>query len=370
VGETSGFRCASTIIAPRVLLTAAHCVDPAETGDGVVFEAIQGPVLSGAPRVAVVETRFDPQFSTTNLTNGHDVGVAILKDPLNVPTVPYIRTPLTTAIAGKNIRLVGYGLNDGFNQTGAGTKRTLNTSLNSFDNVTISVGTFGSTSCNGDSGGPGMVKINGVETIIGVTSYGMAYCLSAGFYTRIDLYTPFIDKAVSDAGGGGGGGGCVPNCRGKQCGDDGCGGQCPSQCQPTEVCSPQNTCVPGNTGGGCPNETEGNETVATANALCSGDTIDGKLNSGNDVDYYKFDVPANSYYTVLLDNASANYSVAVFKQGKNGVLTIGNGKPAGDNVVLAKRTTTGGTYYIKVSAVDPSKVDTSKTYSLYYISNQ
>jgi len=36
-------------------------------------------------------------------------------------------------------------------------------------------------------------------------------------------------------------GGCIPNCQGKQCGGDGCGGVC-GQCKPGQVCNPQGQC--------------------------------------------------------------------------------------------------------------------------------
>jgi V8-like Glu-specific endopeptidase len=371
-GQTQGFLCTSTLIAPRVLLTAAHCVAPSEVGDGAVFVAIFANALKGAPQLEVVETRFDPLFDKNNITNGHDIGVAILKNPVtDVRPIPYIRQTLTQELAGNTIRLIGYGLNNGFDTQGtsAGTKRTLVTSLNSIDAVTISVGKLGSTSCSGDSGGPGLVQINGVETVVGVTSYGIIYCLSAGFYTRVDLYTPFIDKAVADAGGGGGGG-CTPSCAGKQCGDDACGGQCPSQCAPGDVCTPAGQCRPGHGGGGCPDETEGNETVETANPLCAGGTINGTLGSANDIDTFSVDVPANHYYTFLLQNSGPKYTVAVFKKSTAGkILTVGTGTAVGDDVVFTKRTTTGGTYYVKVSAADPS-VDASNVYSLYAIMSQ
>src|SRR5262245_15530390 len=51
-GQTQGFLCTSTLIAPRVLLTAAHCVAPSEVGDGAQFVAIFAPVLRGAPATA------------------------------------------------------------------------------------------------------------------------------------------------------------------------------------------------------------------------------------------------------------------------------------------------------------------------------
>ncbi len=36
---------------------------------------------------------------------------------------------------------------------------------------------------------------------------------------------------------------CIPNCDGKDCGDNGCGGSC-GTCNPTQVCAANNTCVP------------------------------------------------------------------------------------------------------------------------------
>src|SRR5262249_10993626 len=154
---------------------------------------------------------------------------------------------------------------------------------------------------------------------------------------------------------------------GKPCGLDGCGNLCPTQCPDGQMCTRDNTCVPSPVGGGCPDETEGNETVETANKLCDGGTIDGKLGSANDIDYFTVDVAANHYYTFLLQNVGPKYQMAVFKKSTSGkILAVGTGTLAGDDVVFTKRTTTGGTYYVKVSAADPS-VDTSNVYSLYAI---
>src|SRR5215470_4678966 len=39
-GAQNGALCTASVIAPTVLLTAAHCVDPAEVGQGAVFEVL------------------------------------------------------------------------------------------------------------------------------------------------------------------------------------------------------------------------------------------------------------------------------------------------------------------------------------------
>jgi secreted trypsin-like serine protease len=83
-------------------------------------------------------------------------------------------------------------LSDGFAQTGAGTKRDATTRLNSISNVVLDIGDLFHKTCNGDSGGPAFMTIDGVETLVGVTSYGFIFCLGDGFDTRIDLYNSFI----------------------------------------------------------------------------------------------------------------------------------------------------------------------------------
>src|SRR5215468_2211891 len=144
-GASSGTLCTATLVSPRVLLTAAHCVDPRETGDNVVFDAIFSTMVangSGTQIHPVAETRFDPDFDPGLLTNGHDIGVAILAAPVtDIAPIPYIRTPIPATV-GKSIRLVGYGLNNGFDSQGtsAGTKRTMAATLNSVDPITINVG--------------------------------------------------------------------------------------------------------------------------------------------------------------------------------------------------------------------------------------
>ncbi|WP_394842407.1 trypsin-like serine protease [Pendulispora brunnea] len=194
-GATKGALCTGEIISPTVVLTAAHCIT--EVDPGSVHHVIPGFKFKEVPEsqwLAVKETHADPQFDAQNLPNGHDIGVLILQEPTTIAPLPFVRTPLPDSVVGQSVRLVGYGLNDGFGQTGAGIKREVTVPINSMDDKTLETGTFSKKSCNGDSGGPAFLKIDGKETIVGVTSYGIIYCLGYGYYTRVDKYTAFIDQ--------------------------------------------------------------------------------------------------------------------------------------------------------------------------------
>lgn len=191
-----GSLCTASVIAPTVLLTAAHCVAPSVVGEGLVFKALLSHNLvdssNPSPKIDVAEVHWDQQFNAQQLMNGHDIAVAILAKPINVTPLKINRAPLSGI---SNVRLVGYGLNDGFGQTGAGVKRTAEVAVSSIDDKFVVTGSwFGTTMCSGDSGGPVLAKINGEDVVIGVNSFGFIYCIGTGSSTRVDSYLSFIDQ--------------------------------------------------------------------------------------------------------------------------------------------------------------------------------
>lgn len=197
-GEEKGMLCTASVIAPRVLLTAAHCVSTQTAGEGLQYRALFGYDLTKAetagPVVNVTAVYAHPKFNSNAITSGYDIGVAILESDAPVAPIAFNKAALTNALVGKPATLVGYGLSNGFQQTGAGVKRVLVAKLNKYDNLLVQTGSFNKGICNGDSGGPVLMTINNVQTVVGVNSFGMIYCIGTKNSTRVDKYIDFINQ--------------------------------------------------------------------------------------------------------------------------------------------------------------------------------
>jgi V8-like Glu-specific endopeptidase len=200
-GQEGVALCTASLVTPTILLTAAHCVSPAVVGEGLVFKAILAPNLvqvdaAHPPRIVdVAAVHWDQAFNIQQVMNGHDIGVAVLAQPIDdIVPLKINRAPLP---ALSKARLVGYGLNNAQQQTGAGIKRTAEVPVGSVNDKFVVTGSwFGTTMCQGDSGGPVLGLLNGEETIIGINSFGFIQCLGSGNSTRVDSYPEFLDTYV------------------------------------------------------------------------------------------------------------------------------------------------------------------------------
>jgi secreted trypsin-like serine protease len=192
---STGASCTSTLIAPNVVLTAAHCVEDRtdETKAYVSFETTPVQDVTAPEWRAVKSISVHPLWGSSYINFGHDCAILVLEKPVDGIAPKAINTEALSASAkGENVRVIGYGVTAGQAQTGDGTRREIDTTLVDMVDGVIEVGQTGKTSCQGDSGGPTFATINGVEKQIGITSYGEEGCTNQGSMTRVDMCADWI----------------------------------------------------------------------------------------------------------------------------------------------------------------------------------
>ncbi len=200
--ESGTLVCTATLVSPRVLLTAAHCLP-----DGAMPQAFfgEGP-QAGGTSLALLATLRHPDFDATTLTN--DVALALLADtaPAGATPWPLPATPLGAGSVGLALRIVGFGRTGPSDMTPA-QKRQGTTAVASLSAQQLTFMPSPSQTCSGDSGGPAFATLGGVEVIVGVTSSGDPQCDQMAVDMRVDAYesfiTPFLQATAEGAAAAG-----------------------------------------------------------------------------------------------------------------------------------------------------------------------
>ena len=177
--------CTGTLIEPRRVLTAAHCL--VHTGP-LALRFVLGPSIGQAERVLNVESIAPhPGYDETTLEN--DIGVALLET--DAPFEPMRIMPnLDAGWLGKELVFVGYGVTG--KGVDAGIKRRVSIPIAEIGPTRFSYEAPGKNTCSGDSGGPALAKVGSEHLVAGVTSYGDVFCDQYGVDTRADAYASFV----------------------------------------------------------------------------------------------------------------------------------------------------------------------------------
>jgi secreted trypsin-like serine protease len=201
---TGDLVCSGTLIAPRVVLTAAHCID------GVPKNV---RVHSGSETaVGVAGHAAHPSFDRS--TYRHDIGLWYLTEAIST-TVPGLAPTSDKALMerhGEKLQVVGWGASE----SGGVDNRLRWTSQRDISNKGKAVLGSGfdqarmiaagrweprlkkySGACKGDSGGP-LVTPGNRPVVVGVVSFGALRCSSSSptVYTRVAAYRDWITKTA------------------------------------------------------------------------------------------------------------------------------------------------------------------------------
>jgi secreted trypsin-like serine protease len=228
--DEHGFACTGTVVAPRVVLTAAHCVenldrgDLTPAGDYALATGVTSPEEAKPENIfRVAEAHVFPGFDPGTLHG--DAGILILDRPTTAPVLGLAGAGDAALYAGgATVQLAGWGLTRANAKEGPSGLRTTSMVVEtasfcaaktrgyfspfspSAQMCTLDLPGKKSGGCFGDSGGPTIgQRPDGTPVELGVISTGGDFCSTKrpNVMTRADLVSGWVGEwiAATEAGG-------------------------------------------------------------------------------------------------------------------------------------------------------------------------
>lgn len=185
--------CTGTVIGPRRVLTAAHCLGTVpDEALGVVFGSQSlygsGPVGHGLDGIWFQPSEVTPHPEYDAETGANDL--MLLGFDVDLPATPIAFATLDSTFVGTSATVVGFG---GAADGEAFVKQEGTVRVESMDTESLRYVPDPSMSCAGDSGGPVLFGGDGDWLLAAVTVRGDAECEEYGQALRLDAFLDFIE---------------------------------------------------------------------------------------------------------------------------------------------------------------------------------